>query len=89
MAEIRHSRIEINGVAAPIAEAGPSEAAEAAVCLHSVPGSGRDFQWLLPETGNVMRSIAVDLPGFGQSRQAPRLSLFDRGLSTMACAGDR
>jgi pimeloyl-ACP methyl ester carboxylesterase len=67
MAELRHSRIEINGVAAPIAEAGPSEATEAAVCLHSVPGSGRDFQWLLPETGNVMRSIALDLPGFGRA----------------------
>ena len=67
MAELRHSRIEINGVAAPIAEAGPSEATEAAVCLHAVPGSGRDFQWLLPETGNVMRSIALDLPGFGRA----------------------
>ena len=69
MAEIRHSHIEINGVAAPIAEAGPSEAAEAAVCLHSVPGSGRDFQWLLPETGKLMRSIALDLPGFGRANK--------------------
>lgn len=67
MAEIRHSRIEINGVSAPIAEAGPSGSSEVAVCLHSVPGSGRDFQWLLPETGEVVRSIALDLPGFGRA----------------------
>ena len=67
MAEIRHSRIEINGVSAPVAEAGPSDSSEAAVCLHSVPGSGRDFQWLLPQTGEIVRTIALDLPGFGQA----------------------
>ena len=67
MAELRHSRIEIGGISAPVAEAGPSDSAEALVCLHSVPGSARDFQWLLPETGEVMRSIAFDLPGFGQA----------------------
>ena len=67
MAELRHSRIEINGVGGPVAETGPRDAAEAAVCLHSVPGSARDFQWLLPETGELMRTIALDLPGFGRA----------------------
>lgn len=67
MAELQESRLSINGVAGLITQTGDASASEAAVCLHSVPGSGRDFQWLLPETGELMRSIAIDLPGFGRA----------------------
>ena len=67
MSDLRQSRLSINGVAGVVTEAGDSESTEAIVCLHGVPGSGRDFQWLLPETGKIMRSIALDLPGFGRA----------------------
>ena len=73
MAEIRTSRIDVGGVSAPVAESGPNGAEEALVCIHGVPGSGRDFQWLLPSTGEVCRSIAIDLPGFGQADKPPAL----------------
>ena len=67
MEAIRRSRLTINGVSSPIAEAGPAGASEALVCLHGVPGSGRDFEHLLLSTGAIMRSIAIDLPGFGRA----------------------
>ncbi len=67
MSTLRESRLSINGVAGLVTAAGEGNGEEAVVCLHSVPGSGRDFQWLLPETEKVMRSIAFDLPGFGRA----------------------
>ena len=64
---LRESRLSINGVAGIVTSAGESDGEEAVVCLHGVPGSGRDFQWLLPETGKLLRSIALDMPGFGRA----------------------
>ena len=63
----RHRRLAINGVASLITECGDSAATEAIVCLHGVPGSGRDFESLLPSLGQLGRAIAIDLPGFGQA----------------------
>lgn len=67
MSSLRESRLSINGVTGIVTTAGESTSSEAVVCLHGVPGSGRDFQWLLPETETVARSIALDLPGFGRA----------------------
>lgn len=67
MSSLRESRLSIDGVAGVVTSAGGSDSAEAVVCLHSVPGSGRDFQWLLPETAKLVRSVAFDLPGFGRA----------------------
>ena len=67
MSDLRESRLVVNGVAGLITQAGNESDTEAVVCLHGVPGSGRDFQWLLPETAKMMRSIAIDLPGFGRA----------------------
>ena len=67
MSNLLESRISINGVAGVVTSAGDPDSDEAVVCLHSVPGSGRDFQWLLPETAQIVRSIAFDLPGFGRA----------------------
>ncbi|MDE2967181.1 MAG: alpha/beta hydrolase [Chloroflexota bacterium] len=67
MSSLRESRLSINGVAGIVTSAGESDSEEAVVCLHSVPGSGRDFQWLLPETEKIVRSVAFDLPGFGRA----------------------
>ncbi len=67
MSPLREFRLSINGVAGIVTTAGESDSEEAVVCLHSVPGSGRDFQWLLPETEKIVRSVAFDLPGFGRA----------------------
>ncbi len=67
MSSLRESRLSINGVAGLVTYAGASEDEEAVVCLHGVPGSGRDFQWLLPEMAKITRSVAFDLPGFGRA----------------------
>ena len=67
MSNLQESRLSINGVAGVVTSAGNSDSVEAVVCLHSVPGSGRDFQWMLPETEKIVRSVAFDLPGFGKS----------------------
>ena len=67
MSELRESRLSINGVDGVITSASDSDNEEAVICLHGVPGSGRDFQWLLPETEQVVRSIAINLPGFGRA----------------------
>lgn len=63
----RQQRLAINRVSGLITETGDSEAREAIVCLHGVPGSARDFQWLLPALGELGRAVAIDLPGFGQA----------------------
>lgn len=60
-------RLTINGVAGLVTEVGDRSTAEAIVCLHGVPGSARDFQWLLPSLGKLGRAVAIDLPGFGQA----------------------
>ena len=67
MSSLRESRLSINGVAGIVTSAGDSNSEEAVVCLHGVPGSGRDFRRLLPETEKIARSIAFDLPGFGRA----------------------
>ena len=64
---LRRRRLTINGVAGLITEIGEADAPEAIVCLHGVPGSGRDFHWLLPPLSELGRTIAIDLPGFGQA----------------------
>ena len=67
MSNLRESRLSINGVAGIVTAVGDRDDEEAVVCLHSVPGSGRDFHWLLPETEKLVRSVAFDLPGFGRA----------------------
>jgi pimeloyl-ACP methyl ester carboxylesterase len=35
------------------------------VCVHGLPGSSRDFRWLIEPLAGRARLISVDLPGFG------------------------
>jgi pimeloyl-ACP methyl ester carboxylesterase len=67
MFNLHESPLSINGVGGIVTSVGDSDDAEAVICLHGMPGSGRDFQWLLPETAKIVRSIAIDLPGFGKA----------------------
>ena len=69
MAELREERLTIGGVTGLVTSAGDDDASEGAICLHSVPGSARDYQWLMPETAEVMRTVAFDLPGFGRAEK--------------------
>lgn len=59
--------VEVDGVRAPLLQAGPEDAREAVVYVHGNPGSGRDWQDLLRRTGEFARSIALDMPGFGRA----------------------
>jgi pimeloyl-ACP methyl ester carboxylesterase len=56
----------IAGLRAPILRAG-APSTEAIVFLHGNPGSGRDWQQLVEQTGAFARALAPDMPGFGQA----------------------
>jgi pimeloyl-ACP methyl ester carboxylesterase len=71
MAEVRTGEVVVDGVRSPLIEAGPADPGEAAVFLHGNPGSSRDWEDLSARTGEFGRSVAFDLPGFGQA-QTPR-----------------
>ncbi len=54
-------------VSTPVSEAGALDAREAVVYVHGNPGSRRDFGMLVASTGTFVRSIAFDMPGFGEA----------------------
>ena len=66
---LREGSVEVDGVVAPIWEAGPADSSEAIVFVHGLPGSGKEFSHLLPALGGVFRTLAFDLPGFGQAEK--------------------
>jgi pimeloyl-ACP methyl ester carboxylesterase len=65
--ELRQGRVEVDGVGAPVLEAGPPDASEAVLFLHGNPGAGRDWEGLLRQVGEFGRAVAPDLPGFGHA----------------------
>jgi pimeloyl-ACP methyl ester carboxylesterase len=66
-AAIREGRIELEGIGAPLLEAGPEDAGEAVVFVHGNPGSAEDWRRLLEGVGGFGRGIAFDMPGFGRA----------------------
>jgi len=64
---VNKRRIEVNGIASPVIEAGPREAREAIVFVHGNPGSSSDWTALLEGAGAFGRAVACDMPGFGQA----------------------
>jgi pimeloyl-ACP methyl ester carboxylesterase len=46
--------------------------APALVCVHGIPGTVRDFRYLAPQLAPAVRTIRVDLPGFGGSTARTR-----------------
>lgn len=54
-----------------LVQAGPVQANEVVVFLHGNPGSAEDWIDLVTEIGGLRRTVAFDLPDFGQSVAPP------------------
>jgi pimeloyl-ACP methyl ester carboxylesterase len=59
--------IRVDGVCAPVIQAGSLESTEAVVFVHGNPGSRLDWHALLAQAGTFMRAVAFDMPGFGSA----------------------
>jgi pimeloyl-ACP methyl ester carboxylesterase len=64
---VRSSRILVDGLGSPVIEAGPRDAREAVVFVHGNPGSRTDWTGLVGAAGALARTVAMDMPGFGQA----------------------
>ena len=59
--------LEVGGERSPLVESGPQQASEAVVFVHGNPGSHEDWLDLAARTGEFVRAVAFDMPGFGQA----------------------
>jgi pimeloyl-ACP methyl ester carboxylesterase len=66
-ANVQRLRMTADGISTPVMEAGPPDATEAVVFIHGNPGSSRDFDQLLSDTGRFARAVAFDMPGLGHA----------------------
>jgi pimeloyl-ACP methyl ester carboxylesterase len=76
-APIRVERRQLAGVGTVVREAGPADAGTAVVYIHGSPGTSADWLDLMSRTGQFARSVAIDLPNFGES---DRLADFDASV---------
>jgi len=67
----RLTGLAVDDVWTRLAQAGPAQASEAVVFLHGNPGSAEDWLDLVAEIGGLRRTVAFDLPDFGQSVAPP------------------
>jgi pimeloyl-ACP methyl ester carboxylesterase len=65
--QVRSRDLDVMGLRMPCIEAGPANAEEAVVFIHGHPGSSRDWEGLLQQTGGFGRAVAFDLPGLGKA----------------------
>jgi len=65
-AGLRRNSVLVDGVSAPVLEAGDPNAAEAVVFVHGNPGSAGDWRGLAAQVGTFARAVAPDLPGLGR-----------------------
>ena len=72
MGELRSRSLDVAGVRTPAIEAGPAGAREAVVFVHGNPGSRLDWVDLAARAGEFARSIAFDMPGFGEAEKPRR-----------------
>ncbi|TCJ22725.1 alpha/beta fold hydrolase [Nocardioides jejuensis] len=59
------SRLSINGLSIPVAQAGSTDGAEAVVFIHGNSGAIADWLPFLEPVGTFTRAVAFDLPGYG------------------------
>jgi pimeloyl-ACP methyl ester carboxylesterase len=64
---VRTSDLRALGLRTRVLEAGSTSTEEAVVFVHGGPGSANDWDHLLPKVGEFVRSVAFDLPGFGEA----------------------
>jgi pimeloyl-ACP methyl ester carboxylesterase len=64
---IRSRSIAVDGVRSPVLEGGPEDSPEAVVFVHGNPGTGHDWDDLLPRVSAFARVLAPDMPGFGDA----------------------
>jgi pimeloyl-ACP methyl ester carboxylesterase len=64
--EVRHRRINVDGLSIFYREAGPTNA-PVLLLLHGFPASSHMFRHLIPALADQWRVIAPDYPGFGHS----------------------
>jgi pimeloyl-ACP methyl ester carboxylesterase len=68
---LRVGQLRVSGIRSPVLEAGPPGAQEAVVFVHGNPGSSQDWVDLAQAVGAFGRTIALDMPGFGQADKPP------------------
>lgn len=71
-AGVRSSRMSVNGVSTRVLQAGPPKARDAVLFVHGSPDSARDWDDLMVAGGHFARTIAFDVPGYGQSDKSER-----------------
>ena len=66
-AAVRERPLSVDGIRSRVLETGPEDAGEAVVFVHGNPNSADEWRGLLRQTGTIARSVALDMPGFGQA----------------------
>lgn len=61
------NHVTVSGVCSPVYQAGESTSAEAVVFVHGNPGTGADWRYLMSQTAEFVRSVAPDMPGYGDA----------------------
>ena len=64
---VRERPLSVDGIRSRVLETGPEDASEAVVFVHGNPDSADTWRGLMGRTGELTRSIALDMPGFGQA----------------------
>jgi pimeloyl-ACP methyl ester carboxylesterase len=67
MSEVTTGSVTAAGVRSPVLQAGSQEGREAVVFVHGNPGPATDWRELLSQTGEFARSVAPDMPGYGDA----------------------
>ena len=86
MSTPRVDELRALGLRSRVLEAGESADGEAIVLLHGGPGSADDWQALLPRLGALRRTVAFDLPGFGEADKPADYEYSPYGLSVFVAA---
>jgi pimeloyl-ACP methyl ester carboxylesterase len=73
---------------ASITDEGPRDAAHTFLLVHGLPGSVRDFRWLVPPLAAAARVVRLEMPGFGATPLAtgPSPSVEARAAFVIAVA---
>jgi pimeloyl-ACP methyl ester carboxylesterase len=69
---LRASRVTVEGVSTRVVQGGPANSRHAVVFVHGSPDSARDWDDLSAAVGGFARTVAFDVPGYGQSDKTTR-----------------